>query len=204
MSKYEVYVKGITGNTKTIQLSNHNLITVYDLKKLIDCDEPYMIRLLYNGEELDDEQFLNQIDTDTFYYLMKLNKEVELLLEIKRKMNIEDAELNWSKDIDLSEWQRIEISNDSGSKFKVTKLNLLFKRLTGGIPKEIGKLMNLQLLYLHNNQLTGVIPKDIGKLTNLQYLSLSNNQLTGEIPKDIGKLTNLYWFKYDKDKLICK
>ena len=34
MSKYEVYVKGITGDTKTIQLSNHNPITVYDLKKV--------------------------------------------------------------------------------------------------------------------------------------------------------------------------
>jgi len=167
MSKYEVYVKGITGYTKIIQLSNHNLITVYDLKKLINSDEHYMIRLLHNGVELDDEQFLNQIDTDTFYYLMKLNKEVELLLEIKRKMNIEDAELNWSRDIDLSEWERIEINNDNGSKFKVTKLDL------------------------DNNQLTGEIPKDIGKLTNLQYLDLSYNQLTGEIPKDIGKLTNL-------------
>ena len=88
MNKYEVYVKGITGDTKTIQISNHNPITVYDLKKLINGDEPYMLRLLHNGEELDDEQFLNQVESDTFYYLMKLNKEVELLLEIKRKMNL--------------------------------------------------------------------------------------------------------------------
>ena len=177
MSNCEVYVKGITGDTKIIQLSNHNPITVYDLKKLIDSDEPYMIRLLHNGVELEDEQFLNQIDTDTFYYLMKLNREVEILLEIKRQMNIG---LNWSRDIDLSEWQRIEIGGDSGSKFKVTELNLSWLQLTGEIPKEIGKLTNLQELYLYNNQ------------------------LTREIPKDIGKLTNLYLFKYDKDKLVQK
>ena len=115
MSKYEVYVKGITGDTKIIQLSNHNPITIYDLKKLINSDEPYIIRLLHNGVELEDEQFLNQINTDTFYYLMKLNKEVELLLEIKRKMNIEDDELNWSKDIDLSEWQRRSIETNISS-----------------------------------------------------------------------------------------
>ena len=165
MSKYEVYVKGITGDTKTIQLSNNNMITVYDLKKLINSDEPYMVRLLYNGTEVGDEQFLNQINTDTFYYLMKLNKEVEILLEIKRKMNIR---LNWSRDIDLSEWQRIEISSDSGSKFKVTKLDLSWLQLTGEIPKEIGKLVNLQWLYLGNNQLIGEIPKEIGKLINLE------------------------------------
>ena len=201
MSKYEVYVKGITGDTKTIQLSNNNMITVYDLKKLINSDEPYMVRLLYNGTEVGDEQFLNQINTDTFYYLMKLNKEVEILLEIKRKMNIR---LNWSRDIDLSEWQRIEISSDSGSKFKVTKLDLSWLQLTGEIPKEIGKLTNLQELSLYVNQLTGEIPKDIGKLINLQRLNLFNNQLTGEIPKEIGKLMNLQVFYYDKDKLIEK
>ena len=179
MSKYEVYVKGITGDTKTIQLSNHNTITVYDLKKIIDCDEPYMIRLLHSGEELGDEQFLNQIEGNTFYYLMKLNKEVEILLEIKRKMNLR---LNWSRDIDLSEWQGIEIGNDSGSKFNVTKLDLSWLHLTGEIPKEIGKLINLQRLSLFNNQLTGEIPKEIvglgphtaspRKLTNLQGLYL--------------------------------
>ena len=150
MSKYEVYVKGITGDTKTIQLSNNNMITVYDLKKLINSDEPYMVRLLYNGTEVGDEQFLNQINTDTFYYLMKLNKEVEILLEIKRKMNIR---LNWSRDIDLSEWQGIEIGNDSGSKFNVTKLNLSWLQLTGEISKEIGKLTKLYLFKYDKNKL---------------------------------------------------
>ena len=44
---------------------------------------------------------------------------------------------------------------------------------------------------LNNNQLTGEIPKEIGKLMNLKELYLDNNQLTGEIPKEIGKLMNL-------------
>ncbi len=115
MSKYEVYVKEITGNTKIIQISNNNMITVYDLKKLINGDEPYMIRLLRNGEELDDEQFLS-VECNTYHYLMKLNRE-------------------------------------------------------------------------------------IGKLVNLELLTLSNNQLTGEIPKEIRQLKNLEYFPYDRDKL---
>ena len=150
MSKYEVYVKGITGNTKIIQILNHDPMTVYDLKKIIDCDEPYMIRLLHGGEELGDEQFLNQIEGNTFYYLMKLNKEVEILLEIKRNMNLR---LNWSRDIDLSEWQHIEIDNNSGSKFKVTRLDLSFLQLTEKIPKDIGKLTKLYLFKYDKNKL---------------------------------------------------
>ena len=51
--------------------------------------------------------------------------------------------------------------------------------------------MNLRSLNLGMNELSGEIPKEIGKLTNLEYLFLNNNQLTGEIPKKIGKLTDL-------------
>ena len=44
--------------------------------------------------------------------------------------------------------------------------------LKGEIPKEIGKLINLQRLYLNHNQLSGEIPKEIGKLINLEDLSI--------------------------------
>ena len=200
-------VSNITGNSFTIKCDDQ--LCIGDLKQIISNRlgdlEPYLFRLLHNKVELsNNEQFINQIpiqDGDKLFYLNKLNLEVEILLEIKRKMNIQ---LNWNKDIELSQWQRIEINNDSGSKFKVTKLDLSLLQLTGEIPKDIGKLTNLQELYLENNQLTGEIPKDIGKLTNLQWLFLNDNQLTGEIPEDIGKLMNLQWFKYDKDKLIQK
>ena len=200
MSKYEVYVKGITGDTKIIQLSNDNPITVYDFKKLIDEDEHYMIILLHNGVELNNEQFLSA-EYNTILYLVKLNIEVETLLEIKRKMNIEDAELNWSKDIDLSEWDRIAIYSDNDLKYRVGCLDLSYLRLEGKIPKEIGKLVNLQTLNLSGNQLTGEIPKEIGKLVGLWELRLNNNQLTGKIPKDIGKLINLQELYLDNNQL---
>ena len=139
MSKLELHVKGITGDTTLIKCSND--IIVYDLKKLISNDEPYMLRLLCDNTELNDEQFLNQTNIEnggTIYYLIKLNREVEILLEVKRKMNIN---LNWSRNLKLSEWEHIEINNESDSKFKVTTLYLEYLELTGEIPKEIGKLI---------------------------------------------------------------
>ena len=122
MSKKQFYVKGITGDTQVISIPNNDPLTIYDLKKMINEDEPYMLRLLHKNQELEDEQFLNETQLqngDTIYFMMKLNREVEILLEIKRKMNIQ---LNWRRDIDLSEWERIEIDNESDSKFKVTSL----------------------------------------------------------------------------------
>ncbi|WP_082292438.1 leucine-rich repeat domain-containing protein [Leptospira noguchii] len=57
------------------------------------------------------------------------------------------------------------------------------------LPKEIGKLKNLQELDLIGNQLT-TLPKEIGNLQKLQYLDLAHNQLT-TLPKEIGKLKKL-------------
>ena len=61
--------------------------------------------------------------------------------------------------------------------------------LSGGIPPEIGQLVNMTDLYLGGNELT-VIPPEIGNLVNLQSLFLYDNQFT-TIPSEIGNLTNL-------------
>jgi Leucine-rich repeat (LRR) protein len=61
----------------------------------------------------------------------------------------------------------------------------------GQIPKEIGKLKNLNKLNLAINNFTGEIPNDIGKLVKLSNVDLSGNNFIGEIPKEIGKLENL-------------
>ena len=72
-----------------------------------------------------------------------------------------------------------------------TTLNLSQSELVGGIPSEIGNLINLSELNLSYNQLTGEIPEEIGNLDKLSNLNLSSNQLTGEIPEEIGDLVNL-------------
>ena len=64
-------------------------------------------------------------------------------------------------------------------------LDLSWNQLGGGIPSEIGDLINLTYLQLDGNQFMGQIPSIIGNLINLYLLDLQNNQLSGEIPIEI-------------------
>ncbi|PUZ45448.1 hypothetical protein GQ55_8G224100 [Panicum hallii var. hallii] len=69
----------------------------------------------------------------------------------------------------------------------LTTLNLSSNSLYGGIPQELFSISTLsEGLDLSYNQLTGDIPLEIGRLINLESLSLSNNQLSGEIPSTLG------------------
>ena len=57
------------------------------------------------------------------------------------------------------------------------------------MPESIGKLSNLQILFLVNNNLTS-LSESIGMLSNLKKLSLSYNNLTS-LPESIEMLSNL-------------
>ena len=59
--------------------------------------------------------------------------------------------------------------------------------LTGEIPRELGRLTNLERLYLSRNNLTGEIPRELGRLTNLASLYLLGNMLTGVIPEELRR-----------------
>ena len=41
------------------------------------------------------------------------------------------------------------------------------------------------------NNITGGIPREIGNMSQLQALDLSLNHIVGEIPKELGKLNSL-------------
>ncbi len=75
-----------------------------------------------------------------------------------------------------------------------SNLNLRF------LPPEIGKLTELQRLYLNNNLIVE-IPAEIGKLTKLQELVLHNNKIR-EIPAEIGELTELQELSLDGNQII--
>ena len=98
------------------------------------------------------------------------------------------ASLNWAADTPITQWDGVTVG---GTPKRVRGLSLEDEGLTGGIPKELGSLANLEWLVLYNNQLTGEIPAELGNLANLQQLDLGGNQLTGEIPKELGSLANL-------------
>ena len=165
MSNLQIYVKGITGETVTIFCLSD--VKIRDLKDLISRKieiGAYVIRLLFKNRELEDDLFLNEsgiTNETTLYYMIKLNEEVETLMELKRYWNLDN---NWSRDIHLSEWEGIEVHEGSGEKFIVKKLDLSNNQLKGVLPKEIGNLTNLQWLYLNENQLEKEIPKEIQEL----------------------------------------
>ena len=189
MSNLQIYVNGITGETVTISCLSD--VKIRDLKDLISKKikiDVYMVRLLFKNRELEDELFLNEYgitNETTLYYMIKLNEEVEILMELKRYWNLNN---NWSRDIHLSEWNGIEVHEGSDEKFIVKELNLYNNQLEEVLPKEIGNLINLQRLLLSNNQLEGVLPKEIGNLINLQRLYLGFNKLEGVLPKEIQEL----------------
>jgi len=78
------------------------------------------------------------------------------------------------------------------------KLSLLDNQLSK-IPREIGKLKELQELWLNDNKIKE-LSKEITQLRNLQKLDLSNNQLS-ELPKKITQLKNLQYLNLSNNQL---
>ena len=77
-----------------------------------------------------------------------------------------------------------------------------FTFFAGGLPKELGKLVNLEIFGVADNSIggklyvpsytrcifadiftcfAGELPKELGKLINLKYFSIFNNRIGGEL-----------------------
>ena len=80
---------------------------------------------------------------------------------------------------------------DIGKLINLTHLYLYDNELSGEIPSELGSLINLEHLYLYNNNLSGHLPSELGNLENLTQMYLYSNELSGEIPSELGSLFNL-------------
>ena len=83
------------------------------------------------------------------------------------------------------------IPPELGKLINLTDMRLERNQLTGPIPPELGKLTRLTFLWLHENQLTGPISPGLSKLTKLTHFGLNRNQLAGAIPPELGQITNL-------------
>ena len=75
-------------------------------------------------------------------------------------------------------------------------------QLTGSIPTEIGKLINLRVLNLHRNFLGArgdsyALPRSIGNLKRLETMDVSGNQLYGRIPNELSTLPRLRQLNLD-------
>jgi Leucine-rich repeat (LRR) protein len=67
------------------------------------------------------------------------------------------------------------------------ELDVSSNMLTGEIPDDFGKLINLILLFLYTNRLHGSIPPSIGLLPNLRDIRLCEKILSGPLPPQLGK-----------------
>ena len=94
---------------------------------------------------------------------------------------------NWLSSAPIGQWYGVT-TDESG---RVIELDLVDNRLSGAIPAELGRLSNLEYLWLGQNQLSGPIPSGLGRLSNLEGLGLGHNQLSGPIPSGLGQLSNL-------------
>ena len=112
----------------------------------------------------------------------------DALLEIGRALS-EPGSLNWSTGVDFGNWDGVTADyQPAGTTFRVTKLELEGRGLTGTIPTEVGQLTGLDTLDLSDNGLTGNVPQELGNLTALAELDLSKNRLSGHIPAELGTL----------------
>ncbi|XP_039170664.1 putative receptor-like protein kinase At3g47110 [Eucalyptus grandis] len=84
-----------------------------------------------------------------------------------------------------------EIPKEIGNLVNLDVLSMSFARLSGGIPSNLGNLQNLVELFLDGNNLQGTIPSSFGNLTNLLQLALANNNLQGQIPSYLSNCRSL-------------
>ena len=108
------------------------------------------------------------------------------------------ANLNWSPDLSIHEWQGIyrgylagQNSLDGATNIHVKAVIVSRLGLNGSIPAVLAGLVDLRRLDLADNALTGGIPVALGQLESLEQLHLLGNRLTGNIPVDLGNLSNL-------------
>jgi Leucine-rich repeat (LRR) protein len=80
-------------------------------------------------------------------------------------------------------------------------LYLFTNQLSGIIPPELGNLLGMKKLLLHENNLIGHIPVELANLSELEWLNLFDNQLTGPIPPGLGDLANLVKLQLHNNQL---
>ncbi|KAL8459334.1 hypothetical protein ACS0TY_036721 [Phlomoides rotata] len=83
----------------------------------------------------------------------------------------------------------------------VTNTNLSKNNLSGNIPKELIRLVELRSLNLSQNRLTGLIPEKIGDMKQLESLDFSMNSLSGQIPTSVALLSFLSYLNISYNNL---
>ena len=128
-----------------------------------------------------------------------LDMDCQTLLGIMDELVGEDgtAELNWSPDTPIADWQGVSSFSGTG---RVYSIRLPNAGLAGVIPASFNDLDALEKLTLSENDLTGEIP-DLSDLDNLIWLILSDNNLSGSVPATLGDMAELDYLYLHRNDL---
>ncbi|KAJ0081877.1 hypothetical protein Patl1_10479 [Pistacia atlantica] len=80
-------------------------------------------------------------------------------------------------------------------------LTLEGNQFTGSIPRDIGNLTSVTVVYLGFNHLTGEMPNEIGNLPNLEQLRLNSNNFIGSVPTAIFNISTMIELSLADNKL---
>ncbi|KAK7305005.1 hypothetical protein VNO77_42903 [Canavalia gladiata] len=83
-------------------------------------------------------------------------------------------------------------------------IDLSANNLSGEIPLQLFRLIQVQTLNLSRNHFNGTVDKTIGSMKNLESLDFSNNNLSGEIPQSMAGLSFLGYLNLSYNKFIGK
>ncbi|MDO4691282.1 MAG: hypothetical protein Q4A64_00245 [Porphyromonadaceae bacterium] len=76
------------------------------------------------------------------------------------------------------------------------------RRLSGTLPKELGKLSKARYISVYNQNFSGQIPSELSGLTSVEELSLQGNAFSGNIPASLGNLQRVRKLYLGENKLV--
>ncbi|KAH9768481.1 protein kinase domain-containing protein [Citrus sinensis] len=96
----------------------------------------------------------------------------------------------------IENFLQVSIPSSLGQCQSLTTINLSYNNLSGTIPPQLMDLTSLSVgLDLSRNQLVGSLPTEVGKLINLEILFISRNMLECEILSTLGSCIKLEQLK---------
>jgi len=125
------------------------------------------------------------------------------LIIIREELSVPDKSWHTDKPLvdpsDACRWKRLKCDSNNN----VVALTLNHGNISGTIPLELTNgLMNLTRLYFYsNNFLVGNLPSELGKLEQLEEIFVHKTNLEGTIPSELGRLTLLNQLLLDNTRL---
>ncbi|CAN6467568.1 unnamed protein product [Victoria cruziana] len=87
------------------------------------------------------------------------------------------------------------------SMFIFQQSDVMWNKIAGTIPKEIGNVKTLKLLLVNGNNLTGSLPEEIGFLPKLDRIQIDQNMISGPIPTSFANLSKVKHFHMNNNSL---